>query len=53
MVNTVGTIIIEALIDGLSIKNIVGGMMRGLYHLQFVPLYLGSAGNINWGVTMD
>ena len=40
VVNTVGTIIIEAGIDGISRGNNMGGMMRGLNPLKFVLLYL-------------
>ena len=38
MVNTVGTRIIEAVIDGLSRGDNMGGNMRGLNPLQFVLL---------------
>ena len=41
MVKTVGTRIIEAVIDGISRGNNMGGMMRGLNTLHFVPLYQG------------
>ena len=42
MVNTVGTRIIESVIDGLSRGNNMGGMMRGLDPIQFVPLDRGA-----------
>ena len=38
MVDTLGTIMNEAVIDGLSIGNNMGGNMRGLNPLQFVLL---------------
>ena len=49
MVNTVGTRIIEAVIDGLSRGDNMGGNMRGLNPLQFVLLYRG-AEEISTGV---
>ena len=49
MVNTVGTRIIEAVIDGISMGDNMGGMMIELNPLQFVPLYRG-AEEISTGV---
>ena len=42
MVNTVGTRIIEALIDVLSRGNNMGGIMIGFNLLHFVPLDEGA-----------
>ena len=41
MVNTVVTRIIEAVVDGLSKGNNMGGIVIGLNPLQFFPLDLG------------
>ena len=42
-------IMIESGIDGLSRRDNLGGMMRGLNPIQFVPLYQG-AEEISTGV---
>ena len=42
VVHIVGKIMIEAGIDGLSSGNNLGGMMRGLNHIQFFLLDQGS-----------
>ena len=42
VVHIVGTRMIEAVIDGLSRVNNMGGIMRGLNPLQFVLLDQGS-----------
>ena len=42
MVNIVGTIIIEELIDVISRGYILGGMMRGLNRLHLFPLDQGA-----------
>ena len=42
MVNTVGTRMVEAVIDVISRWDTMGGMMRGLNLLQFVMLDKGA-----------
>ena len=46
VVHIYGTRMIEVGIDSLSIENDMGGIMRGIEPLNFIPIHLGGFGKI-------
>ena len=42
VVHISGTRMIEAGIDGLSIRNYMGGIMQVIYPLKFIPIHVGA-----------
>ena len=53
VIHIVGTKMIEAGIDGLSRRNNLGGMTKGMNHLHFFPVISSSGSKIRQVGAMD